>query len=118
MKLRLRGNTIRLRLGQQEVQRLGQGEAIIENVPLGPGSAFVYSLAPQEVQSITTRIHNNHLEISLPREQARLWAASGEVGIAHESNWPGASLSLLIEKDFQCVQRRDNVEDADTWPHP
>ena len=53
MKLRIRGNTLRLRLTRSEVDLIGQGEIVAEVTPFPDGSQFRYELVPGHAEEVS-----------------------------------------------------------------
>jgi len=121
MKLRIRGDSIRLRLKVSEVSRIAAGERLTEKTHF-PGSVLTYCLEVSENRSIETTFSDGNLIVRLPRPDVEEWAGSDQVSLVSEQELDGAgALSLLIEKDFQCLEpghHRDCADDEDTFPHP
>jgi hypothetical protein len=113
MKLRFQGNTLRLRLSQPEVERLGESGLVEEKVMIAPGQILSYSLQISPAGEVAASFVGGHLSIELPRALATTWIASGKTGIDASSG----SLRMLIEKDFKCLHR-DGPEDAGAFPNP
>ena len=113
MKLRLRANTIRLRLVKGEVEHLAQGHTIVETLPTP--KPFHFAVHPSHVTDLTATYSDDTLTISVPKDWATQWAANDEeVGRAAKTN----NLDILIEKDWACTTARDSSEDRDTYPNP
>jgi hypothetical protein len=121
MKLRIRGDSIRLRLKRGEVDQLAAGTSIVEETHF-PGAILKYRLDVSENGGISATFGNGSLVVSLPIPKVLDWAATDEVSLHAEQELSGtSSLSLLIEKDFKCLEpghHRDCEDDADTFPHP
>jgi hypothetical protein len=121
MKLRIRGDSIRLRLKVSEVDRIAAGESIVEETHF-PDSVLTYRLEVSENGGITTKFNDGNLVVRLPRADVEDWAGSDKVSLVSEQKLGDAgTLSLLIEKDFKCLEpghHRDCVDDEDTFPHP
>jgi len=121
MKLRIRGNTIRLRLKRGEVDRIAAGTSVAEETRF-PDSILAYSLEVSGNSDISARFDDGSLVVSLPKSKLMAWARSDEVSLIADQKLPGSgSLSLLIEKDFKCLEpghHRDCDDDEDTFPHP
>jgi hypothetical protein len=121
MKLRIHKNTIRLRLSQTEVNQLGQGVEIIEELRFpGPYPPFAYALKIQgEGDEITISHEAPRLFIFLPASKIKVWAGSDQVGITENILLDdGLILRVLIEKDFQCLHQRPNEDEKDNFPNP
>jgi HSP20 family molecular chaperone IbpA len=113
MKLRLRHNSIRLRLTRSEVDRL-QGSGLVEESVDFPQSRFVFSLeSGSDVREISASFVDGRLSVTVPSEQCHAWATTEEVGI--DAQFQG--LSILIEKDWPCLHP-SATEDADTFARP
>ncbi len=121
MKLRIRGDSLRLRLKRGEVDRIAAGSSIVEETHF-PNSVLTYRLDVSENHEISASFDRGSLVISLPKSKVSDWADSDEVSLSAEQKLTGAgSLTLLIEKDFSCLEpghHRDGEDDEDTFPHP
>ena len=118
MKLRIRGNSLRLRLTRTEIAEL-VATGIVENqVQLGeqPGCALAYRLELSDtVTKPTTIFRASQLCIHLPSNEAKDWARNETVGICGEENW---GLKLIIEKDFKCLDPRLDEDESDAFENP
>jgi hypothetical protein len=121
MKLRIRGENIRLRLKRGEVDQLATGTSIVEETHF-PGAVLTYRLDVSENNGISAIFDNGSLVVSLPKSKVLDWASTDEVSLYAEQELSGSgSLSLLIEKDFKCLEpghHRGCDDDEDTFPHP
>lgn len=117
MKLRIRGDSLRLRLTRGEIDRLGDQGRVEQAIHFGPASALTYAIELAEVDEPIARFEHARITVALPRTRALAWARGDEVGIAAEQALPEGSLALLIEKDFQCLAPRGE-QDGDAFPHP
>ena len=122
MKLRLRENSIRLRLLQTEVRRLRETGSISETIVFGISEAekLTYSLhATEDAGEISARITGSKIEILLPLNSAENWIDSNEVGLyAEQKNSNQTVLKIVVEKDFVCVERPADADNKDAFPHP
>ena len=121
MKLRIRENTIRLRLKRNEVEQIASGQSIVEQTHF-PQSVLTYRLDVVPEGPCLASFGEGSLAIHLPVSAVRQWAESEQVSILAEQTIEGAGvLSMLIEKDFQCLSpghHRPGEDDEDTYPHP
>jgi len=117
MKLRIRGNSIRLRLTQGEVERLKLEEKIEERVSFPGGEFLTYRLALAEVLYAT--LTHNTLQVDVPRAEALAWIYSEEISLEEQTlSANGDELRILIEKDLQCLTERAGEDDSDAFPNP
>jgi hypothetical protein len=117
VKLRIRGDSLRLRLTRGEVTSLREHGEVAETIHFG-GRALEYVLRSAEVDAPRASFVGDRIEVAIPRAAAETWAGSDQVGIEAEQELEGGSLRLLIEKDFQCLAPREGEDDSDAFPHP
>jgi hypothetical protein len=122
MKLRIRGNSLRLRLGQSEVRRLLDVGAVEESTEFGPPGEQPFSYAihlAADERNVLARFAEGKIVVLVPRETARAWGESEQVGIeAEQPLAAGKSLKILVEKDFECLDRAVPEPQDDAFPHP
>jgi hypothetical protein len=121
MKLRIKGNSLRLRVTRSELERLVQIGRIEETIYFAPdeGSKLTYALehAP-EAADVTIRCSFPEISVVLPTRDAQEWDKSDQVGIyATVSLGARGPLDLIVEKDFACLDLSD-ADNLDTFPHP
>ncbi len=110
MKLRLQGNSIRLRLNRSDVAEFAQAGRIQDTVDFGQGAFFAYALEISKTGEPRAFLEGNTLRITLAKEDAQDWVRSDRVGISGQDQ----QLSILVEKDFQCLHEPD----PDAYPNP
>ncbi|MBX3206565.1 MAG: hypothetical protein KF764_15945 [Labilithrix sp.] len=118
MKLRIRGDSIRLRLSQGEVAALAEGGIVEESIGFGPDVALSYAIAFGGT-TLSATLSGPRVEVSVPADVARAWAASDAVGLEGAQDiGQGRTLRILVEKDFACLTTRPHEDDADAFPNP
>lgn len=120
MKLRLRENSIRLRLLQSEMKTLGETGFVSETISFSVKSKLIYTVQISETTSgVFVRFENEEITVEIPAQAARNWIETNLVGLEAEQKTGGAAnLRILIEKDFVCVERPLDVDNADAFPRP
>ncbi len=119
MKLRIKGNTIRLRLTQREVTQIASGEKVEEKTVISPFFTFTCSIATWNILTTGLKWDDGQLEISVPEKKAKLWAVNNEESIKDEiENGTSDPLIVLVEKDYACLKEREGEDDSDNFPHP
>ena len=122
MKLRIRGNSLRLRLTKNEVAKIGEGIAVEETVEFGgePAQRLIYAIkVKNNLENSTAVFDAGCITIFIPKAKAEEWARTNQIGIEAEKPINGEkTLKLLIEKDFSCLEPRAGEEDANTFAHP
>jgi hypothetical protein len=119
MKLRIKGNSIRLRLTQSEIRQVGAGQTVREEVCFATGH-FAYALLTDPAIGVPDAgFREGELQVRLPADRAARWAFSDEVGIEERiAGRDGHALHLLIEKDFQCLHKRPGEDESDHFKNP
>ncbi len=114
MKLRIKGNSIRFRLTQSEVQQLAAEGKVTETLKLGP--TLNYTIQKNDAAFIEASYKLNEIKINLPISITDNWVHSNKVSIEQTINGDGEDILILIEKDFKCLKARPH--EADMYPHP
>jgi hypothetical protein len=121
MKLRIKGDSMRVRVSRSEVAKLLAGDCLEDTIHFAPEVDAKFTYAVQREPSVSRpSVHysGNKATILLPADQADAWGGSDQVGIAEDVSLGAAgSLALLIEKDFACLDR-GGEENEDSFPNP
>jgi hypothetical protein len=119
MKLRIHGNSIRLRLTQNEVAHFQQSGRADASICFAPDRTLSYSVEQrQNAPEVFASFEGNAIRVVIPAEVAIQWTDSDDVGIqASQPIGEDLRLELLIEKDFQCLHRTTEQE-PDAYPNP
>lgn len=120
MKLRIKGDSLRLRLTQGEVAQLGETGAVEDRVRFGAGAALIYRLKRDSAAAdLRATFANGTVEIRLPEKAALAWCESDEVTLSGEQ--PAASdaqLRIVVEKDWRCLTAREGEDESDHFENP
>jgi hypothetical protein len=81
MKLRIKGDSLRLRLTQTEVKELSTGIDVVSLTQLDPVSIFTVSLASWNLEVPSVELQNQTLQIQVPATHVGLWANSDDEGL-------------------------------------
>lgn len=114
MKLRIKGDSLRLRLTQGEVSQLDTGSGVVEEKVRFPGSAVLtYRLRRDAVAtSVNASFAEGAVEVRVPEKAVRHWASSNDEGISGaQPIAAGDELLISVEKDFRCLVPRAGEED-------
>ena len=120
MKLRIRDNSVRLRLTRGEVDIL-RSEGIVSartGFPGGHDFQYVVESSPANV-SPGVFLAGNAMTVRLPETAVLAWAATDQVSIEGEQLLDdGEKTTILVEKDFVCLTPREGEDESDMFPHP
>ena len=118
MKLRIKGNSIRIRLSRTEVNDLAHNGYIEEHTEFGD-SALTYALQSKEgITGLEAAFQNGKVTVYVPANVLPSWPNSETVGFDNNMPLPGGKqLYLLLEKDFKCID--NSMEDqSDNYENP
>jgi hypothetical protein len=118
MKLRIKGNSLRIRLTRPEVERFAETGLVEERVNFGP-TVLSYALCSTDAGELSATFADNRITLYLPAALVAEWVHTEKVGFEHRKPLNGTeeSLHLLVEKDYTCL---DNVaeDQSDHYPNP
>ena len=119
MKLRIKGDSLRLRLTQSEVQQLEESGAASDRVNFSPGAGLSYGVRRDAaVQTLTAHYERDLIEVRIPDAMALEWCRSPLVTLEYTRSSAEGELRLLVEKDFTCLVPRAGEDESDQFPHP
>ena len=120
MKIRIKGDSLRLRLTQSEVAQLAKEGKVQSSVGFTPLKALVYGLEiAGQASEVSARFEENVITVSVPQGLAKEWTETDLVGFdAQQPIEEGRTLSILIEKDFHCLVPRAGENESDQYPNP
>ena len=120
MKLRIRGDSIRIRVSQGELREFAERGQVRDTVHFGGGVGLSYALeSDSRAREPRARFADGTIAVVLPAAVAQRWAGSNQVSIEGEQAIDGPEpLRILIEKDFACLQPRPHEDDSDMFPNP
>lgn len=116
MKLRVRKNSLRLRLNRSEVRDLASGNPLVEEIHFPGDACLSYILAPSPDSLPETSFQHGVIRISAPQSLVSEWANGDTVGLYFDLPANGASLGVAIEKDLECVDGPIEERDPDAFP--
>ena len=119
MKIRIRGNSIRLRLQKGEVAEFSKTRRVEDSIQFGGNSKITYSLiGSPDAQTMDAAVTGNEISVTVPQELGQQWAGSDQVGMEHNKNLSDGDLKILVEKDFQCLSPNNFEDESDMYPNP
>jgi hypothetical protein len=120
MKLRILGNSIRIRVTRSELVEFDLDGEVRETVDFGGGTRFIYALVRGDYDGQPSADYGDHtLSVRLPATTVDEWVNSNQVSIrATQRLDDGGTLQLLVEKDFACLEPRPGEDESDMFPHP
>ena len=121
MKLRLLDDSIRLRLSRSDVAVADEQGAVAGQTRFPHGGVFTYVLEalPNGVNA-SASFADDCMVVRLSAVEISAWANDHEAISLRSSVRlsDGASLELLVEKDFTCLTHRHDEDQSDLFPNP
>lgn len=117
MKIRIKGNSVRLRLTKSEVSAFLTHKEISESTNFGTGQ-FVYSLKISEsCEGLDATFGDNQICINLSPLWADKWQDEKQIGFTKTIKFGDQELHIKVEKDFVCLDETDE-DQSDNYPNP
>ena len=117
MKLRIKGNSLRIRLTKTEVSKLAQTGYLEEQTSFG-NNLFIYAVQKTDAADLSATFENNKITMFVPDSFIKDWPENNVIAL--DTKMPISqteSLYLLIEKDFICLD--ETTEDqGDNFENP
>ena len=120
MKLRIRDNSVRVRLTRGEVDTLRDNGVVSARTGFPGSREFQYRVESSPASVIPGAFFSdNVVTVRLPETTVLAWANSEQVSIAGEQRLDdGEQLMILVEKDFACLAPRKGEDETDMFEHP
>ncbi len=119
MKLRIRGNSLRLRVSRTELLQIAEQGSAEDSIRFGPATEWRYGIEVKPSGDVAAQFAANSLRVVLPKTRVDQWLDDREVAI--EGQQPignGETLRILVEKDYTCLAPRTGEDDADLFANP
>lgn len=118
MKLRIKGNSLRIRLTKTEVSCIADSGYLEEQTGFG-NTKFIYALQKTETgNELSATLENNKITMFVPAVLLKDWPQNNIVGFeASILLGDNKSLYLLLEKDFVCIDHTTE-DQSDNYENP
>lgn len=120
MKLRIRDNSLRVRLDRREIDALAETGRVDASCRFGTGISLRYCVtARDQAEDLAAEFSDGEIRISIRPSAVSLLALTETVGVeGRQSIGEGEELRLLLEKDFQCLTDRPGEDDSHAFANP
>jgi hypothetical protein len=119
MKLRVRNNSVRFRLGKSDVAHLRDAGECRETIEFPGAARLEYVLTVSSSSEFAVSFKEGVISVSIPQHEMRPWQSPHSVGMSAvipvDSD---KTLELLIEKDFRCLDEAITEDQSDTFENP
>lgn len=115
MKIRIKDDSIRLRLSSEAVHTLAEN-GCVESECRFPTQTLTYGVMVEDgLNAPYARFEANGIHLIIPKDFATAWLNNDEVGLYHTTE---QGFSLVVEKDFQCLKPREGESEDNLYPNP
>ena len=100
MKLRIRGNSLRLRVSKTELAKIAETGKVEDTVRFSSEQSLRYGIEVRPTGAVTATFADAAILVTLPKARLDLWLRPNEVSV--EGSQPigrGKVLQILLEKD-------------------
>jgi hypothetical protein len=119
MKLRIRGNSIRLRVSKAELAQIAATGGAEDAARFAPGVMLRYGIQVRTGGSLSAELTGGVVRVFVPQSSLEHWLKPDEVSIAGEQALGGGDfLRILVEKDYTCLAPRSGEDDSDLFANP
>lgn len=115
MKLRVQGNTIRVRVNQTELKMFEEKGLLETSTQFDSGSLIYALVLNKEATEVISKFDGKKVEVVVPEPIAKKWFEPTEVGFENNNQ---KAMKILVEKDFQCLHKRSGEDESDSFPNP
>ncbi|MBV9759331.1 MAG: hypothetical protein JO340_02095 [Acidobacteriaceae bacterium] len=115
MKLRLRQNSLRLRVNRPEVENLAAGGSLEQRVQFPDGAALAYIFESASSATASATFRDGVIRVSAPAWQVQDWARGEAIGLYFQLSAGGEALHVAIEKDLECLDAPPEERDANAF---
>ncbi len=118
MKIRIKNNSIRLRLTKTEVDMFAKMGKFTATTQFGTKTLTYALKAKPNISEVEADFVGDGIVVYFPEAASKTWAKSNRVGYDNNVDWNDETkLSVLVEKDFTCLD--NTIEDqSDNYPNP
>jgi hypothetical protein len=119
VKLRIKGDSLRLRLSQGEMRALAERGEVEDRVSFPGDAALRYRLrVDHKNDAISASYASNLIDILVPRALSERWCGSDLVTLSASQPLAAGELRVVLEKDWACLAPREGEDESDNFPHP
>ena len=119
MKIRIKGNSIRIRIVKTELDNFGK-DGFLEERTEFPNGDLIYRMESKAgIDNLQADMKGNTITVYMPETMKKEWIDTETVG--YRTDMPlgyGKSLFILIEKDFKCLDGEVLEDQSDNFDNP
>ena len=119
MKIRIQDSSIRLRLSKIDINTLSEEGCVLSECQISIGNTLKYMISLSDKDEISIKMKYHTIDIKVPYDKLETFLQDDQVGFEHTlENGVEGGLTILVEKDFQCLVPRSNEEESNFYANP
>ena len=119
MKLRIRGNSIRIRVSKLELAQIAEAGSTEDEIRFAPAAALRYRVDVKESGPVEAKFQGSLINVIVPASEVERWLAPEQVAIeGRQAIGDGTHLRILLEKDYSCLAPRGDEDDSELFVNP
>jgi hypothetical protein len=119
VKIRIKDNSLRLRLTQSEVDSFKDNKRVESVITFPNNTSLTYALDWGLTEDYSVDFKTGIINVVVPLDAGKNWLNPTEVGMETTLELTkDQSLRVLIEKDFACLTERVEEDESDNFPNP
>jgi hypothetical protein len=119
VKLRIKGDSLRLRLTRGEVQQLAAAGSVEDQTHITSHGVLIYRLRrAARATELAATFENGAIDIQVPEGAAREWCDTELVTLQNVQRHGSVALRITVEKDYACLAPRTDEDESDNFSHP
>jgi hypothetical protein len=119
MKLRIRGNSVRIRVSKPELDAIADTGSAEDKIQFAPANELRYRVDVKEGGDLEAEFDASLIRVIVPKREVERWLAPEEVSIeGRQAIGDGTHLRILVEKDYTCLAPRGDEDDSELFANP
>jgi hypothetical protein len=119
MKIRIKGNSVRIRITKSELDNFGRDGYLEEKTEFGDKYLSYRLEARDGIDNLEAAMNSNTITMFVPEPMKQEWVHTDVVGYNNNMDiGNGKKLFLLIEKDFKCIDGEVLEDQSDNFDNP
>ncbi len=118
MKIRIKGNSVRIRVSKSETEKFVTYGYLEERTLFG-NNTLTYAVKSVEDKCMSAEFISGNITMHIPKHLIEEWASSNLVSLDYKMPLSiDKTLHLLLEKDFKCIDAVITEDQSDYFENP
>jgi hypothetical protein len=119
MKIRIKGNSIRIRIVRTELDSFGKEGYLEERTEFGDNHLTYRLESKAGIDNLQAAMNGATITVYMPETMKEEWVRSETVGYRNNMDLGGEkNLFILVEKDYKCLDGEVLEDQSDNFDNP